>query len=126
MTPHAPTAGHPATQPHHGDGDEGHGGRGEPHLVPLTLYYTVFAWLMVLLIITLVAAYFNLGSLNLPIAMTIAVIKAALVLLFFMHLRWSTNLVKFISVSAFFWLSIMFFLTLSDYFSRGWLPQAGK
>ena len=94
---------------------------GEHHVVPIPVYNRVFWWLMFLLVITLVAAYFNLGMFNLPIAMAIAFAKAVIVVLFFMHVRWSTNLVKFFAVAALLWLSIMFVLTLADYMSRDWL-----
>ena len=94
---------------------------GEHHAVPIPVYNRVFWWLMVLLVITLAAAYFDLGMFNLPIAMAIAFAKAVIVVLFFMHVRWSTNLVKFFAVAALLWLSIMFVLTLADYMSRDWL-----
>jgi cytochrome c oxidase subunit IV len=99
---------------HHGD-SEAHG---EHHVVPVSTYLLVFAALMVLLVVTLYAAYLNLGEWNLVIAVTIAVLKALLVVLFFMHLRWSTYLVRVFAGAALFWLSILFVLTLQDYFSR--------
>jgi cytochrome c oxidase subunit IV len=95
--------------------DEAHGGH---HVVPISTYLLVFAALMVLLVITLAAAALNLGEWNLVIAITIAVAKALLVVLFFMHLRWSTYLVRVFAGAALFWLSILFVLTLQDYFSR--------
>jgi cytochrome c oxidase subunit IV len=103
---------------------------GEAHashqLVPIPVYNRVFWALMILLVITLVAAYFPLGALNLPLALAIAVAKAAIVVLYFMHVKYNSNLVKFFAVAALIWLAIMFVLTLSDYMTRGWLPQAGK
>lgn len=96
------------------------GSHGEHHLVPLSVYYKVFAALMVLLVLTLAAAAVDLGSLNILIAMTIAVVKAALVVLYFMHVRYSSHLVKFFAGATFFWLMILFMLTLADYFSRDW------
>jgi cytochrome c oxidase subunit 4 len=95
-------------------------GHGEVH-VTLPFYYRTFAWLMGLLIITLVAAWLNLGLLNLPIAMAIAIWKAGLIFTNFMHLKFSTALARVFALCAFFFLLIMFVLTLSDYFSRGWL-----
>ena len=103
---------HPATAHEHVDD------HGTHHIVPIPLYLTVFAALMVLLVLTLVAAHYDLGEWNLVIAMTIAVAKAVLIVLFFMHLRWSTSLVRFFACAALFWLSIMFVMTLQDYFSR--------
>jgi cytochrome c oxidase subunit IV len=102
----------------------GHEGSGEDVAahVPVRVYvYNVIA-LMGLLIITLVAAAFDLGTLNTLIAMTIAVIKMLLVVLFFMHVRWSSRLTWLFAGAAFFWLSIMFTFTLSDYTTRSWLP----
>jgi cytochrome c oxidase subunit 4 len=103
----------------HGTSHHGHAeGHGEHHIVPISTYLMVFALLMALLIITLAAASLNLGEWNLVIAITIAVLKALLVVLFFMHLRWSTYLVRVFAGAALFWLSILFVLTLQDYFSR--------
>jgi cytochrome c oxidase subunit IV len=93
---------------------------GEAHAVhvPVYVYYWNFAALMVLLVITLVAAHLKLGEFNLVIAITIAVAKAVLIVLFFMHLAYSTRLVRVFAGAALFWLLIMFALTLGDYFGR--------
>jgi cytochrome c oxidase subunit 4 len=97
----------------------GHGeAHGEHHVVPISTYALVFAALMVLLVITLVAAAYDLGEWNLVIAITIAVLKALLIVLYFMHLRWSSYLVRIFAGAALFWLAILFVLTLQDYFSR--------
>jgi cytochrome c oxidase subunit 4 len=96
------------------------------HHVPLATYHTIGILLMVLLIITLAAAAVNLGPWNIVIAMVIAVIKATLVVLFFMHVKFSSRLVKLFAGAAFFWLAVLFILMLSDYMSRGWLPTPGK
>jgi cytochrome c oxidase subunit 4 len=95
-------------------------GHGEAHVqhVPVRVYYWNFSALMVLLVITLVAAYFNLGEWNLLIAVTIAVVKALLIVLFFMHLAYSTRLVRVFAGAALFWLLILFTLTLGDYLAR--------
>jgi cytochrome c oxidase subunit IV len=97
---------------------------GEHHVVPIPTYLVVFAALMILLVLTLVAASQDLGEWNLVIAITIAVIKALLIVLYFMHLRWSSYLVRVFAGAALFWLTILFVLTLQDYFSRhaGMLP----
>jgi cytochrome c oxidase subunit IV len=101
---------------HHGDA---HGSRRGVHvIVPIKVYLWVFFALMVLLVLTLYAASKDLGEWNIVIAITIAVIKALLVLLFFMHLYYSTKLVKLFSAAALFWLAILFALTLGDYFTR--------
>ncbi len=100
----------------------GHGGHEEHahHGPTLLIYHSIAAALMVLLIITLAAAYFSLGPWNLPIAMAIAVIKALLVLIFFMHLGYSSTLVRFFVGAAFFWLGLLFIFTMGDYVSRHW------
>jgi cytochrome c oxidase subunit 4 len=102
------------------------GDHGEHHIIPVGTYLKVFTALMVLLIITLFAAYFDLGWLNLPIALTIAVAKVILIVLYFMHVKFSSTLVKIFSGTTLLWLAIMFMLTLADYFSRHWMPVAGK
>src|SRR3954468_13333924 len=96
------------------------------HVVPISTYLTVFSALMVLLIITVVAAFIPLGAMNLTVAMTIAVLKAVLIVLFFMHVKYGTRLIWVFSASAFGWLLIMFFFLMSDYLTRGWFPVAGK
>lgn len=101
---------------------QGHGGHPE-HAVSLPTYWKVFAALMVLLIATLVAAMWDLGPVNLPFALLIAVAKAALVMMFFMHLKFSTRLVQFFGLGALIWLMIMFVLTLMDYVTRGRMGQ---
>jgi cytochrome c oxidase subunit 4 len=103
------------------------GSHGEHHVVPTRVYHIVFFALMILLIVTLAAAAIDLGPLNVMIAVTIAVIKASLVVLYFMHVRYSTQLVQFFAGATFFWLAILFVLTLSDYFTRPLpvLPEVG-
>ncbi len=62
------------------------------------------------------------GPLNAVLALTIAVIKATLVVLYFMHVRYSPRLIGLVIAAALFWLAILFALTISDYSTRGWLP----
>jgi cytochrome c oxidase subunit IV len=100
----------------------------EHHLVPVKYYIMVFAALMVFTILTVVVAKFDLGEktgfavLNAVVALTIAVIKATLVVLIFMHARWSSRLTQVIIVSGIFWLIIMLTFTLSDYMTRSDWP----
>jgi cytochrome c oxidase subunit 4 len=103
-------------------------GPGEAHAVhvPVRVYYWNFAALMVLLVITLVAAHLKLGEFNLFIAVTIAVVKALLIVLFFMHLAYSTRLVRVFAGAALFWLLILFTLTLGDYFARQSASMPGR
>ena len=75
---------------------------------------------MVLTVITVGVAFINLGVLNFPVALAIAVTKATLVILFFMHAKYSSRLTKLVVGGAFFFLGILLTLTLTDYLSRGW------
>ena len=93
--------------------------------VSLATYLIVFAALMILLIITVAVAFFvHAGDLNLIIALVIATIKAALVVLFFMHVKYASRLTKIFVCAAFLWLAILFALTFADYLTRGWLPNS--
>jgi cytochrome c oxidase subunit IV len=89
------------------------------HVVPKKTYYGVFIALMVLLAATIGVAYIHLGRLNVAAAMTIAVIKALLIILYFMHVRYSSRLIWIFVCAGFFWLGILFVLTASDYLTRG-------
>ena len=90
------------------------------HIVPRKTYFSVFGALLVFTALTVIAANFNFGKLNAIVAMTIAVTKMMLVLLFFMHVRYSSRLIWVIVASMFFWLLILLSLTLTDYTSREW------
>lgn len=89
------------------------------HIAAKTTYVAIFASLMVLTGVTVAVAFINLGALNFPVALGIAIIKATLVVLFFMHLKYSSKLTKMVVGLAIFFLGIMFALTLTDYLSRG-------
>jgi cytochrome c oxidase subunit 4 len=91
------------------------------HIVPKTTYYWIFAILMVCTYLTWQVAFFDLGPFNAIAALTIAVFKAVLVVLFFMHVRYSTRLTWAVVASGVFWLAIMLALTLADYLTRPWL-----
>ncbi len=96
------------------------------HIVPRSTYYLVFGALIVLTAVTVAAANFDFGAMNDVVAMTIAVTKMMLVLLFFMHVRYSSRLIWVIVASMFFWLIILLALTLTDYTSRDWFgPNKG-
>jgi cytochrome c oxidase subunit 4 len=95
------------------------------HISPKSTYYAIFGSLMVLTVITVLVAFVNLGALNFPVALGIAILKATLVILFFMHVKYSSRLTKLICGGAFFFLIVLFGLTLSDYLSRGWFVSPG-
>jgi len=88
------------------------------HIVPPKVYVGIFLSLMVLTAATVAAAYVNLGPFNIVIALAIASVKATLVVLFFMHARYSPGRTHMVIIAAVFWLAIMLALTLSDYVTR--------
>jgi cytochrome c oxidase subunit IV len=90
------------------------------HVVPRTTYYTIFAALMVLTLVTVWMSGFDLGPLNTVVALAIAGVKATLIVLFFMHVKYGTRLTKLAIVAALYWFGILLALTLSDYLTRSW------
>lgn len=84
------------------------------------LYLGIIATLFVLTVATYYAAQIDLGIWNPVVALTIACTKAVLVILFFMHVYYSSKLTKVTVAAGFFWLMIMITLSLSDYISRDW------
>src|SRR5579864_1471052 len=96
------------------------------HIVTKKQYSYVFGVLLLLTFVTTAVGMMDLGRLNVVVALVIAVIKAMLVVLFFMHIYWSTKLTKVVVVSGLAWLSLLLGLTLTDVLSRGWLPFPGK
>ena len=88
----------------------------------LGAYFGVFAILMVLTALTVWAAFQHLGVWNTPVALAIAVTKALLVALIFMHLRGSPKLTAIVVSASLAWLAILIVITLSDYLTRSWLP----
>ena len=91
-----------------------------------SLYFKIFAALMILLVLTLIAALFDLGEMNLIVALTIAVAKAALIILFFMHFKDSDTLTWLVGGGTLVWFGIMIVLTMTDYASRDWISMLGK
>lgn len=89
------------------------------HVSPLKVYIGIFSALMVLSAITVGAAFLNLGRFNSIVAITIAVIKATLVILYFMHVKYSSRLTKITVVLSFFFVAILFAETFMDYATRG-------
>lgn len=91
------------------------------HIVPVKVYLVIFLSLMAGTALTIWAGLQDFpGPLNVVIALTIAVIKATLVVLYFMHVRYSSRLIWVIFASALFWMGILFALTFSDYWTRHW------
>lgn len=93
------------------------------HIVSIKLYVTIFIALLFLTALTTGVAYIDLGAFNTVAAIAIAVVKMLLVILFFMHVKYSPKLTRLVIVAAFFWLGILLTFTLSDVFSRNWTPM---
>jgi cytochrome c oxidase subunit 4 len=98
----------------------------EHHVISWKVYLAVFLGLCVLTVTTVAAATFDFGRLNLIVALGIAITKAALVVLFFMHAWYSSRLTGLVIASSIGFFVILVFLTLTDYVSRPWsLAQVG-
>jgi cytochrome c oxidase subunit 4 len=93
------------------------------HVLPLRVYLAVFLALLGGTALTTWVATHDLGSLNDAMALAIAGTKAALVILYFMHVRYQTRLVWVFSLAGFVWLVLFFILILADYETR--LPAVG-
>jgi cytochrome c oxidase subunit 4 len=91
------------------------------HIVPVRTYVAVFVALPVLLAATVAVNFVSLGELNVLAAMVIAVCKMCLVMLFFMHVRYSGRLIWIYVCIGFYWLAILIALTLGDVLTRAWL-----
>ncbi|HEX8161172.1 MAG TPA: cytochrome C oxidase subunit IV family protein [Pyrinomonadaceae bacterium] len=97
------------------------------HIVSRKVYFLIFGALMALTALTVLAAQVSFGNeaIGTVIALTIAVAKATLVVLYFMHVRHSPRLTWIVIASGFLWLAIMIGLTMSDYLTRGWSALPG-
>ena len=91
------------------------------HIVPVRTYVAVFVALLVLLAGTVAVNFVSLGELNVVVALGIAVSKMFLVMLFFMHVRYSGRLVWIYVGVGLYWLGILMALTMGDVLTRGWL-----
>ena len=91
------------------------------HIAPVRCYILVFAALIIGTALTYAAALVDFGFFNNVVMLAIALTKAALVILIFMGVRWSSRLTWVVAVSGFVWLLILFGITMSDYLSRGWM-----
>ena len=96
------------------------------HIASVGQYIAIFAALMVLTVLTVYASLVDFGVFNLFVAMAIAVTKATLVVLFFMHLWWSPRLNKLTFATAFVFFGILVAFTMSDYLGRGVFGVLGK
>lgn len=95
------------------------GGTRKPHVLPLRVYLLVWAGLLILTAVTVGVSYFNFGTWNLIVAMAVATVKASLVALFFMHLKYDEKFNGVILLGSLAFLGIFFVLTLADTLHRG-------
>ena len=96
------------------------------HVVSRKTYFVVWVALMALMVLTAGLSRIDLGEWSTVVAMAIAVIKALLVILFFMHVRYEDQKITWVVIIAgFFWLGILLALSMTDYLSRGYLGVAG-
>lgn len=102
----------------HNDSPEQH--EREHHIVSPKVYIAIGATLLVFTGITVAASYADLGIFNPIVALAIAVIKAMLVVLFFMHVKYSTRLTKLTVAAGIFTFLVLVGMTLADYFTRAW------
>ena len=89
---------------------------------PRKIYFAVFIALIVLTATTTTSSLLDLGPWNTVVALGIAFVKATLVALFFMHVKYSPRLTQIVVAGGLFWLAILLALTLGDFLTRGWLP----
>ncbi|MBM3789891.1 MAG: oxidase [Acidobacteria bacterium] len=96
------------------------------HIVSVRTYIVIFLALLALTFVTTEIAFVDLGPLNIVVALVIALCKAALVVLFFMHVRWSRPIVWLNVLAGLMWLVILLGLILTDFLSRDWIaPPRG-
>ncbi|MFM8533938.1 MAG: cytochrome C oxidase subunit IV family protein [Acidimicrobiia bacterium] len=100
-----------------------HASHGSGHISPISLYITIFLALMVGTALTVGAAFVDLGMLNFPVAMLIAVVKASLVVWYFMHVKWQSHLTKLTLATGLFFLAILLGMMLIDYTSKDFTPM---
>jgi cytochrome c oxidase subunit IV len=98
----------------------------EEHVVSPMLYVGVFATLLVLTFLTVMASGHDFGPFNTAVALGIACVKAMLVILFFMHARWSGKLTAIVICSGLLFLAFLIGITLSDYLTRHWSLITGR
>src|SRR5712692_4033678 len=89
-------------------------------ILPKRVYYAIFGILMLCTYLTVQIAFFDLGPINIVAALVIAVVKATIVVLFFMHVKYSTRLTWAVVIGGVFWLGILLALTMGDYLTRPW------
>ena len=95
-------------------------GEHEHHVTPPIVYIVIFATLLVFTALTVGASYIEMGVFNPIVAILIGVVKATLVVLFFMGVKYSTKLTKLTVGAGLFTFLALISMTLADYISRAW------
>ena len=90
------------------------------HVVPPRIYIIVGSILLILTALTVAASFAEMGVFNPIVALGIAVIKATIVVLFFMHVKYSSRLTKLTVFGGVFTFLVLIGMTLADYFTRAW------
>ena len=90
------------------------------HHMPKSMYFVIFGALMGLTALTVGLAFVNLGQMNIVVALAVAIVKASLVVMFFMHLKYESPLTKVVLGAGIFWLILLLGIIM-DYFSRSWM-----
>jgi cytochrome c oxidase subunit IV len=98
----------------------------ESHIVPVKTYVFVFLTLIVMTWVTAYVSTVDLGRLNVFVALSIAIFKASLVILFFMHVKYGSRLTKFIILAGLYWLILLLFIAMVDLWTRGWMGVPGR
>ncbi len=93
------------------------------HKIPARIYYLIFATLLLLTMITVEVAFYDIGILSFPVALGIACFKSTLVILYFMHVRYGTGLTGLFVSAGFIFLAILMVFTLMDLNTRDWQVQ---
>jgi cytochrome c oxidase subunit IV len=96
------------------------------HIDSVATYAIILVALLILTIATALVATIDLGPANIIVALGIAVTKMLLVVLFFMHVRYSTKLTRLVLIGGMLWLAILLLMAFSDFATRGWLGVPGK
>ena len=95
-------------------------------ITPVKTYVATFVALLILTAITYLVATQDFGAMNTPIALAVALLKASLVVIYFMGVRYNTPLTKVVVIAGFFWLFILFGITMTDYLTRTWIGVPGR
>lgn len=98
----------------------------EHHIVGVGVYVAVFLALVALTWVTTWVSTIDLGRLNIFVALSIAIFKASLVLLFFMHVKYGSRLTKMTVMAGIYWLTLLLFVAMVDLWTRGWMGVPGR